>query len=269
MNLVPGCVGWLVGIEPVSERVLRHARELRVLSRNGTGIDNIPLAVAEELGIRVSRAEGANARGVAELTLALALAALRHLPASHQALRSSEWKLIRGREVQGRTWGVIGCGAVGGIVGQLAQAFGARVLAFDPLPEARRGREAWEWASLEEALMRADIVSLHCPPLPDGSPLIDVSRLGKFRPGSILVNTARGTLVDEDAIVRALDDGPLDSYATDVFATEPPTNQRLLQHDRVIMTPHVGAATEESVQRASDAAAENLIKCLRDLDNHE
>ena len=113
LELVPGCVGWLAGVEPISERVLRAATNLKVISRNGTGVDNIPVTLAQELSIKVLRVEAANARGVAELAICLALAALRHLPALHCALKQGQWKPIRGSEICGRLFGLIGCGAVG------------------------------------------------------------------------------------------------------------------------------------------------------------
>lgn len=131
LELVPDCVGWLAGVEPVSERVLRAATNLKVISRNGTGVDNIPLKLAQELRIKVLRVEAANARGVAELAICLALAALRHLPALHCALKQGKWKLIRGSEIRGRLFGLVGCGAVGKIVARLALGLDARVAAFD------------------------------------------------------------------------------------------------------------------------------------------
>lgn len=264
LRLVPGCVGWLAGVEPVSERVLRHATDLRAISRNGTGVDNLPLVAARQAGVRVLRAEGANARGVAELTIALALAALRHLPETSAALKGGRWHRRGGLEIEDRGFVLIGCGAVGRIVVRLALGLGARAAAFDPFPDlAFAPGVNFSWlSSLEEALAAADVLSLHCPPPPDGRPLLDQGQFEHLKPGACLVNTARAGLVDEAAALRALEDGRLRCYATDVFTTEPPAPSALLAHERVIATPHLGGFTQESISRATLAAVENLLTAL-------
>lgn len=268
LRLAPGCVGWLAGVEPVSERVLRRAAGsgLRVISRNGTGVDNVPLAAARQAGVRVLRAEGANARGVAELTITLALAALRHLPETSAALKTGRWHRRGGLEIEGRRFVLIGCGAVGRIVVRLALGLGARAAAFDPFPgpDFAPGT-GFSWlSSLEEGLASADVLSLHCPPPPDGRPLLDPARFGQLKPGACLVNTARAGLVDEVAALCALEDGRLRCYATDVFNTEPPAPSALLAHERVIATPHLGGFTQESIARATRAAVDNLLAALAD-----
>ncbi|HEY0791647.1 MAG TPA: phosphoglycerate dehydrogenase [Chthoniobacterales bacterium] len=264
LKLVPGCVGWLAGVEAISERVLHSATSLKAISRNGTGVDNVPVDLARRLGIKVLRAEAANARGVAELAICLALASLRHLPSLNLTLKLGQWKLIRGREIRDRPFGLVGCGAIGRMVAQLALGLGARVTTFDPYPDASfQPGENFAWAPLDAVLASADILSLHCPPPPDGRPVIDRAALNRMKPGCCLVNTARGSLVDEGAIINALDSGKLSTYATDVFPTEPPDPASvLLQHDRVIVSPHIGAFTEESVQRATRKAVENLMSVL-------
>jgi D-3-phosphoglycerate dehydrogenase len=264
LHLVPGCVGWLAGVEPISERVLRSATELKVISRNGTGIDNVPVDLARQLGIKVFRAEAANARGVAELAICMALASLRHLPALHLSLKRGEWKLVRGREIQDRNFGLIGCGAIGRMVAQMAGGLGARVMAFDPYPDSSFQPMAnFAWASLDVVLANAEILSLHCPPPADGRPVIDRQALKQIKSGCCLINTARGSLVDEGSIIEALDAGKLSTYATDVFSSEPPDSASpLLRHERTIVSPHIGAFTEESVQRATRKAVENLLNGL-------
>ena len=264
LQLVPGCVGWLAGVEVISERVLRAATELKAISRNGTGIDNVPISLAQQLGIMVLRAEAANARGVAELAICFALASLRHLPALHLNLRQGQWKLIRGREICDREFGLIGCGAIGRMVTEMALGLGARVAAFDPYPDkAFQPSEKFEWRSLDAVLSGAEILSLHCPPLPDGRPIIDHKALSHIQTGCCLINTARGSLIDEGSLIEALDTGKLSSYATDVFSTEPPDPASpLLRHERVIVTPHIGAFTDESIRRATLKAVENLVSAL-------
>jgi D-3-phosphoglycerate dehydrogenase / 2-oxoglutarate reductase len=264
LELVPDCVGWLAGVEPISERVLRAASNLKVISRNGTGVDNIPVNLAQELGIKILRAEAANARGVAELAICLVLAALRHLPTLHWALKEGQWKLVRGSEICGRLFGLVGCGAIGKTVARLALGLDARVAAFDLYPDhSFKPGEDFRWMPLEEVLANADILSLHCPPLPAGRPLIDRKAIGRLKDGCCLVNTARGTLIDESAVLEALDSGKLSAYATDVFQSEPPDPASgLLRHHRVIVSPHIGAYTEESSRRATRKAVENLLSAF-------
>ena len=264
LELVPGCVGWLAGVEPVSERVLQAATSLRAISRNGTGVNNLPLDAARRAGIQVLRAEAANARGVAELAIGLTLSALRHLPETCAALKEGRWHRRDGLEIEGRWVVVIGCGAVGRLVVRLALGLGARTAAFDPFgdPSFAPGPDFTWLTSLEAAYAQADVLSLHCPPPPGGQPLLDRAALGQLKPDACLINTARAGLVDESALLEALDGGKLRAYATDVFTTEPPAPSPLLAHPRVIATPHLGGFTQESVGRAARAAVDNLLRAL-------
>jgi D-3-phosphoglycerate dehydrogenase len=263
LALLPGCAGWLAGVEPVSERVIDAARELRVISRNGTGIDNLPAERIASRGIRVLRAEGANAIGVAELAIGLMLAGLRHIPSADAGIKSGGWPRRQGGEINGRTVGIIGCGAVGRHVAHIVVAMGARVLGFDPArPALNLPAESFTWKSMEEVLGEADIVSLHCPPRPDGRPIVDRDVLRKTRSDTVIVNTARATLVDEEAVLAALDQNRLGAYATDVFDEEPPRSRRLVAHERVIATSHIGGLTQESVAKATEIAVANLMAAL-------
>jgi D-3-phosphoglycerate dehydrogenase len=266
LELLPGCVGWIAGVEPISERVLRAATKLRVISRNGTGTDNIPLGVAKELGIRIERAEGANARGVAELSIALMFAALRNIPELHHALRGGQWQRRGGIEISDRLVVLIGCGAVGRLVVQMALGLGARTAAYDPFPNysfTPVGDGRFQWISFDEAIRTGEVISLHCPPLEDGAPLFSRSVLERLKEGCCLVNTARATLIDEAAVLDSLENSRLRAYATDVFDPEPPpAGSPLLAHPRVIATPHIGGFTEESVRRATEAAVHNLLAIL-------
>jgi D-3-phosphoglycerate dehydrogenase len=266
LQLLPDCVGWIAGVEPISERVLRAATKLRVISRNGTGTDNIPLGVAKELGIRIERADGANARGVAELSIALILAALRNIPELNSALKHDQWQRRIGIEILDRLVVLIGCGAVGRMVVQMALGLGARTAAYDPFPNhsfGPAGSGEFRWISFDEAISTADVISLHCPPLENGLPLLSRSVLDRLKQGCCLVNTARANLVDESAVLDSLENGRLRAYATDVFDPEPPLpGSPLLAHPRVIATPHLGGFTEESVRRATETAVQNLLAAL-------
>jgi D-3-phosphoglycerate dehydrogenase len=260
LTLVPGCVGWLAGVEPIPRRVLAAgAPGLRVISRNGAGVDNIDLDAARELGIDVLRAAGANANGVAELAIGLVLSAVRAISASAAALREGRWERQLGSEVAGRVLGVVGAGEIGRRVLALARGLGMRTVASDPVPPAD---PPTTFVGLDELLATADVVSLHCPPPAGGRPLLGSRELALLRPGAVLVNTARAALVDADAVLAALDDDRLRAFATDVFDEEPPPPSPLLAHPRVLATPHVGGFTAESVERAARTAVTQLLDAL-------
>lgn len=259
-RLLPGCVGWLAGVEPITAHVLEAADALVAISRNGVGVDNVDLEAAGERSIAVLRATGANARGVAELTLALALATLREIPRHDAAVKSGSLERFRGGELAGRTLGVVGIGAIGRIVAELGAALGMRVLAYDIAPPA--GLPAGvALAGLDDVVAASDVLTLHCPPLPDGRPLLGASELERLRPGAVLLNTARGALVDATAVLAALERGALRAYATDAV-DDPAEDAALLRHPRTVATPHIGSYTDESVARATEAAVANLLAAL-------
>jgi D-3-phosphoglycerate dehydrogenase len=260
LALVPGCVGWLAGVERITARVLREATDLRVISRNGTGTDGIDLNAADHAGVRICRATGANAQSVAELALTLTLCALRHLPWTSEALRHGDWQRHPGSEIADRTIGVVGLGAVGRRTAALFGALGARVVAHDPFVTDSPVRHV----GLDELVAMCDVISLHCPPPAGGTPLLDAGRLARVPPDCVLVNTARSSLVDDRAVLAALADGRLRAYAVDAFDTEPPEPTPLLRHDRVIATPHLGGYTDASVRRATSMAVQNLVAALEE-----
>nr|WP_298690427.1 phosphoglycerate dehydrogenase [uncultured Dongia sp.] len=262
--LLPGCVGWLAGIEPVSPKVILAAQDLRIISRNGTGIDNLPLDVLQKRGIKVAIAGGANAVGVAELTVALIFSALRHIPQADFGIKTGAWPRRRGRELRDRNVAVIGCGSVGSEVARMLSYLGARVLANDPLrPDIGLGPDKFHWVDLPTALREADVLTLHCPLLPDGKPILDRAAITGLRRSAIIVNTARAGLVDEAAVLAALRTGHLEGYATDVFEQEPPMDLTLAEHPRVIATSHIGGFTDESVDRATSIAIDSLLAELQ------
>jgi len=263
IGLVPDCVGWLAGVEPVSNRVLEAATQLRAISRNGTGVDSIDLEAAERLDIRILRAEGANARGVAELAIALTLALIRSIPFSDEHMKRAGWERRKGIELEGRTMGLIGCGKIGQRVAGMAAGLGMRVAGYDPYPDgAFIPPDGFRYASLDDVLMAADVISLHCPPPADGQPLIDRRRIDIVKDGAYFVNTARADLLDDRAVLEALDSGKLSGLAVDAYRKEPPGDDPLTKHEKVIATPHIGAYTEESVTRAVEVAVDNLLQVL-------
>ncbi len=260
---VPGCVGWLAGIEPVTPAVIDAARELRVIARNGTGIDNFPLAAIEARGIRLRRAMGENARGVAELALALTLAALRDLVPTHLAIRDGQWPRSIGSEIHGTEVAVIGLGAVGSLFVDFCLGLGAQVRGYDPfLPADVISHPNFRRGGFEAVLDGARVLSLHAPMPAGGKPLIGAGEIARLARGAVVVNTARAGLTDTDAMLAGLASGRVATYATDVFECEPPAPSPLLAHPRVIMTSHIGGFTAASVERAAARAVENLLDVL-------
>lgn len=263
LQLLPGCVGYLAGVEPVTAKVLRAAAALRVISRNGTGVDNVDLAAAGELNIRVCRAEGANARGVAELTLGLILSLARSIPQSDRAMKAGRWDRTSGFELEGKTLGVVGCGRIGKLVAGFGVAMGMKVLAFDAFPDSSFSpSRSFRFAALPEVLANSDVVTLHCPPPADGSAIIDAAAIATMRRGVLLINTARAELVDRHALAAALASGAVDGYGIDAYAVEPPGDDTFLRHERVVATPHAGGLTRESIDRAMHVAVDNLLSVL-------
>ncbi len=260
---VPGCVGWLVGVEPVSAAVIDAAGDLRIISRNGSGIDNLPLAAIEARGIKLSRAKGANARGVAELALALTLAGLRDLVPTHLGMREGTWPRRIGTEIRGTEVGVIGLGAVGAIFVEFCLGLGAHVRGHDPfLPPDVILHANFRRGDFDAVLDGARVLGLHAPMPANGRPLIGAAEIARLARGAVVVNTARAGLVDADAMLAALESGQVATYATDVFDTEPPSLSPLLAHPRVIMTSHIGGFTTASVERATARAVSNLLNAL-------
>jgi len=264
INILPGCSGYLAGVEKVSAKVLSAAPGLQVISRNGVGVDNIDLKVARELNIVICKTDGANARGVAELTMSLIFAITRSISFADEKLKEGQWERRLGIEIKGKTLGIIGCGRIGKEVACLALGLGMNVIAFDPyINDFFTPAANFRYAELDDLLAISDIISLHIPANSDGKPFVDDPFIQKLKKGVFIINTARGELIDDDAMIRALDTGIVKGYATDVFRTEPPGDNILVKHNRVIATPHIGGFTEESVDRAMNGAVDNLLKYLK------
>ncbi len=259
-ELLPGCAGYLAGVEPISAAVLEAAPDLKVISRNGSGINNIDMAAARRRNIRVLRAAGANARGVAELTVGAILALVRSIPFSDRQMKKGRWQRRKGLELHGRTLGVIGCGQIGQLVTQIALAMGMDVLAYDRYPDhGFRPGSNFQFSELDQLLSSSDIISCHCPEQTDGHAILNRNAIDKLKPGVFIVNTARASLIDGASVLDGLNQGRIAGMALDVHNPEPPDTSPLLTHDHVITTPHIGGYTAESVSRATRAAVHNLL----------
>jgi D-3-phosphoglycerate dehydrogenase / 2-oxoglutarate reductase len=249
----------------VTASVIEAGKKLKVIGRAGIGVDNIDVAAATEQGIVVFNTPDANATTTAELALAHLLSLSRYLPQADRSVRRGEWKpgSFVGTELAEKTVGVVGFGTIGRIVARRCLAFRMRVLAFDPyvVPDVIRETGA-EPADLDRLIASSDYVTLHCPLNDATRNLFDAARLNKMKSGARLINCARGGLVDETALVEALKTGHLAGAALDVYATEPPKASPLLELDNVVMTPHLGASTEEAQQAVSLKIAEHVVAFL-------
>jgi phosphoglycerate dehydrogenase-like enzyme len=258
LELVEGCEAVIVGVEPVSAAVL-DAGPIRVVVKYGSGLDNIDLDATSARGVTVVGTGRANARSVAELTIALMLALARHVVAHDRLIRSGSWSRRPGIELEGKRLGLVGYGAIGRTVARLAHGFGLVTVAHDPvLAEADV-----ELVDLDELLTSTDVVSLHLPLDERTRGLLGTRELALMRPGALLINTARGGLVDEQALAEALRTGRLGGAAFDVFLEEPlPPDSPLLELDSFVASPHAGAATTEAARRASLLAVDLLLDAL-------
>lgn len=252
----------------VDSELLDAAPALRAIARAGVGLDKIDLEEASRRGIVVFNTPGGNAVAAAELTFALLLALVRKLVPGHVALSKGEWERQRyvGMELAGKKLGVIGAGRIGTLVAQRAKAFEMDILAHDPfLTDERAKREGFTKLSLPELLRRADIVTLHLPLSKDTRGLIGAKEIALMQKGALLVNCARGGLVEESALTQALRSGHLAGAALDVYEQEPPTaGHPLLSMEQVVHTPHLGASTREAKIKVGLAAARLIVEFLRE-----
>ena len=263
IKLLPGCVGYLAGVEKITKRGLESARDLKVISRNGSGIDNIDLDAAKSLNIRVCKTEGANAKGVAELTIGLMFSLVRSIPLHDARMKKETWERRKGIELENRTLGLIGCGEIGRKLAILALGLGMRVLAYRRNPDPSFSpSDKFHYCSFDDLLTQSDIISMHRPASASGEPVINAQVIAKMKKGVYIINTARASLIDEEAILEELSNNQIAGFATDVYDKEPPEDFSLVKHDRIIATPHLGGYTTESVDRATRAAVENLINSL-------
>jgi D-3-phosphoglycerate dehydrogenase len=250
----------------VTPEVVAAGENLKVIARAGIGLDNVDVEAATRRGVMVVNAPQSNIVSAAEHTIALMLAQARNVPQANYDLKSGRWDRAQyeGVELQGKTLGVLGLGRVGALVTQRASAFGMRVIAFDPYVPKERAKEMGIelMPTLEALLVQADFISIHLPRSPETEGLIGERELALVKEGARLVNTARGGIVDEDALAKALEDGKLAGAALDVFETEPTTESPLFAFDQVVVTPHLGAVTAEAQDKAGTAVAEMVRLAL-------
>ncbi len=262
--LLQGCDGFIAGLDSVTEKVIRSCDKLKVISRYGAGVDRVDLKAAAECGITVCNTPGANAQAVADLALGLMLSAARKLPMLDGKTREGQWVRSTGIELYGKTLGILGLGAIGKSVAKRGQGFDMKVLAYDPfLNEAYAVEHDIQPASFDEVVEQSDVISLHLPLNEETRHIISREVMERMKPGTILINSARGGLIDEEAAYELLKSGHLGGLGLDAYEKEPPTASPLFELDNVVCTPHTGSHTKEAVQAMARMSVENLIQVLQ------
>ena len=249
----------------VDDEALQAAQRLKVVARAGVGLDNVDVRAATQNGVMVVNAPTSNIVSAAELAVALMLAAARHVSPAHAALTRGEWKRSRytGIELFEKTVGIVGLGRIGVLVAQRLTAFGMHVIAYDPYVQAGRAAQMGvRMVGLEELMTEADFISVHLPKTPETVGLIGADEFAVARPGLVLVNAARGGIVDERALYDALKTGRIAAAGLDVFAEEPCTDSPLFELENVVATPHLGASTDEAQEKAGVAVARSVRLAL-------
>jgi phosphoglycerate dehydrogenase-like enzyme len=258
----------LVMATKMPRQLLERAPKLRFIQKLGAGVDSIDAAFCRQAGIGLARLQAGNAIPVAEHTLLLMLAACRHLPRLDAETRAGRWdkEQVRGenRHLNGKTIGIVGFGAIGRQVARLLSGFGVDLVYFDPLRAAAKDEDAFgvRYMALDDLLAAADVVTLHLPLMADTAGLISAERIARMKPGALLVNAARGGLVDEAALAEALSSGHLFGAALDAFSTEPPVGSPLLELDNTIITPHCAGATIDNFAAVAERAFRNVERYL-------
>lgn len=251
-------IGIIAGIEPLTRRVMEQAEGLKAISRVGIGLDSVDLQAAGELGIRVANTPDAPTVSVAEFTLGLMLGLARQIHTMDGELRAGRWKSFGGMLLKGKTVGIVGCGRIGSAVANLVKAFGCKPVGYDPYLQRH---DVIDMMTLDELLKASDIVTLHIPYTPQSRHMIGAEQFALMKSGALLINAARGGIVDEDALAEALAAGRIAGAAMDCFEQEPYSG-RLAGMQNVLLTPHAGSgATEARIAMERDAIR-NLIGLL-------
>jgi D-3-phosphoglycerate dehydrogenase len=264
IDLLPGVDGFIAGLDVIDRAALEIADKLKVIARYGVGVDNVDLAAAKELGITVTNTPGANSVSVAELALTLILSLARQIPEAVSAVQDGKWPRLGGLTLENKTVGLLGLGAIGKQLARRLQGFDCRIMAYDPFANTDFAREhGVELASRDEVVAGADFLSLHLPLLPETRQLVNADFLGKMKEGAFLINTSRGEVVDEAALLAALELGHLKGAGLDAFSVEPPDPANPLLHlPQVIATPHLGAQTDGATSNMGWLALQDCLAAL-------
>lgn len=255
---------WIVGLESADAKLLDRAENLKIIAKHGVGVDNVDLEAARSKGIAVTNAPGTNNDAVADLAFGLMLSTARSIPAANALVKSGQWGRFDGVSVWGKTLGIIGLGAIGKGVAKRAGGFEMKVLGYDvSVPAPDEQDLGIERVPLNELLASSDYISMHVPLNQYTEGMIGREQFELMKPTSILVNTARGGVIDEKALYEALSGNQIRGCGLDVYEQEPPVYSELIGLDNLVTTPHIAAYTNEAVQLTTEMTAENVIRLLR------
>ena len=258
-----GCDGCIAGLDPFNRKVIENADTLKVISRYGTGIDNVDVEAAKEKGISVCRTPGVNSQAVAELAIAFMLCLARQVPMLDRKTREGHWVRSVGIELHTKTLGILGLGAVGKRTARIAAGFSMNVLACDPNIDIGYAQSnGIKPVDFDTLLRESDFLSLHLPLKPDTRHIMSAEAMRRMKKGAIIINTARGGLIDEAAACALIKSGHLDGLGLDVYEEEPPQNSPLFGLENVVFTPHTAAHTTEATAGMASMSVENLINAF-------
>lgn len=271
LDLIAEMDGYIAGLDEINRDVIAAAKNLKVIARYGVGVDNVDLEAAMDKGIVVTNTPGANSGSVAELTVGLLLALARNIVSAASVTQTGEWPRMTGHTLEGKTVGLIGFGNIGKQVARRLSGFDCCVMAYDIAPDEMFAKEYGViLGSIDEVVRNVDFLSLHCSTMDETRGMVNQAFIAKMKTGAYLINTARGELIDESALLAGLESGKIAGAALDVLIEQPPTsNHPLLNHPKVILTPHMGAHTDGAIANMGWGALQDCLAVLRgETPNH-
>lgn len=262
--VLQGVDGYIAGLDFITKEVIENAPDtLKAISRYGVGYERVDIAAAKEKGIIVTNTPGANTQAVADLAFGLLICACRNICVLDQQVKEGRWPRQYGVELYGKTLGILGFGSIGKAVAKRAAGFSMNVLAYDPyVSKQAAAQNGAELVGISDIFKQSDFISLHLPVTEQTRNLVNAEAIDTMKQGVVLINTARGGLIDEDAALKALLSGKIAGLGLDAFSVEPPSNSPLLRLPNVIATPHTGAHTKEAMDNMANMAVDNLIAVL-------
>jgi D-3-phosphoglycerate dehydrogenase len=260
--------GVIAGLDDYTEKVIQSSPQLKVISRYGVGVDKVDLTAAESQGVKVTTTPGVNTQAVADLTMALMLAVARKVPKADASAKDGKWEKIFGHSLHQKKLGLVGLGQISRAVAKRARGFDMEVSIFTRYPDSSFAEAVGvRYADFDELLEQSDFLSLHCAVTEDRAGMIGYEQLKRMKPAAYLINTARGALINEEDLYRALKEGIISGAALDTYVHEPPKGSPLLTLENVVTTPHIGSYTYETVLEMGLTSVENLMKVLEGGEN--
>lgn len=264
-HLLPGIDGYIAGLDQIDRSALNAADRLKIIARYGVGIDKVDLITTREKGVIVTNTPGANSASVAELALCLILMLARQIPTAILSVQKGAWPRLPGVSLEGKTIGILGLGAIGKKLAERLSGFNCQVLAHDPFADEEFAREHHvKLVSLDRLTAQSDFLSLHLPVLPETRGLVNKKFLERMKKGTYIINTSRGEIVDESALLDSLNNDHISGAALDTFSKEPPDiDNPLLSLPQVICTPHLGAQTDGATSNMGSMALKECLNVLK------